>query len=211
MVDASGIPRRVTETTPAQKHNDLARRVEQQGSARRLESASIGKGGLTIRDGGKLIVDGDAQINGTLSLPKGIIDNDALSSPITTGSAGLTQQGFAVGSTGSTFAVQAIPVPDGYSKAIVMNGVSGSAWNTTSSLGYLYVASMINGSPGGEVVTPATGPGTGSATAFGVRTLSGLTPGSVITVGVYMRVGAGAWGASASNAANTNAIALFLR
>lgn len=51
----------MTPQSLAQKHNDLARTVEQQGSARRLESASVGKGGLTIKDGGSAVVrDGGA-------------------------------------------------------------------------------------------------------------------------------------------------------
>lgn len=61
MADASGIPRRVTVMTAAQSVKDLTRTVEQQGSARRLESASIGKGGLTVRNGGSITVsDGGA-------------------------------------------------------------------------------------------------------------------------------------------------------
>ena len=233
MVDTSGIPRRVTATTAAQSVKDLTRTVEQQGSARRLESASIGKAGagqvFLASDGQRFVdkdgvekirfrtsdggadFDGPVSIQGPLTLRPGSIENDSLASPVATGSAGLTQQGFALTSSRTVYASQTLDVPAGYTQALVMNGVSGNGWNSTSSSSYLYVASVINGVGGGEVVAPAAGPGMAVATAFGIRTLSGLQAGSKITVGVAMRVDGNSWAASGSNSANTNALVLFLR
>lgn len=233
MVDISGIPRRVTETTPAQKHNDLRRTVEQLTSARRLQSASIGKpenGQIFLASDGQRFVDaegierirfntadgaanfdGPVSIQGPLTLRPGSIENDSLASPIATGSAGLTQQGFALTPTRAVFAQQSVTVPPGYTQAMVMNGVSGNGWNGTSKSSYMYVSSVINGVSGGEVAAPVSGPGMAVATAFGIRTLSGLTAGATISVGVAMRVDGDSWGAFPSNTANTNALVLFLR
>lgn len=160
---------------------------------------------------GSLTVNGPAKITGTLDLPAGIIGNAALANPITTGSAGVTQQSFTLTTTAQTFAQQNITVPNGYTQALVMNGVSGNGWNNNATAGYLYVASMINGSAGGYVIAPASGSGLGFVSCFGIRTLTGLTGGSTISVGVSMYVDAGTWAASVSNSANTNALVLFLR
>ncbi|MEW1921239.1 hypothetical protein [Pseudarthrobacter oxydans] len=149
-------------------------------------------------------------ITGTLDLPAGIINNAALANPVQPGSAGLTQQNFATTTTGAAYAQASIPVPAGYSQALVMNGVSAGATNSGTTTDFLYVSASINGVTGGE--QPAqTGPGAyGSGSAFAIRTLTGLTGGS-ITVECGLRTGTGAWAAAAGNTANVNALILFLK
>lgn len=173
-----------------------------------IENALITDGSLTVN--GAATINGPMTVAGTLSLPAGIIDNEALAAPVKPGSAGLTQQNFGTTSGGAVYAQATITVPDGYSQALVMNGVMAGAVNSTTNPDYLYVASSIDGVSGGETATlaPANN-GWASATAFGIRTLTGLT-GGTITVGVWIRTGA-AWAANASATANVNTIALFLK
>ena len=154
---------------------------------------------------------GSVTISGNLSVPNGSISNAALQNPLQPGSAGLSQTNFATTTAGAIYAQQTLTVPSGYTQCLIMNGVSAGAWNNTTSGDYLYVSADINGSPGGETAQFAAGPGFGSASAFAIRTLTGLSGGQTFTVGTRVRSGAAAWAANTSTFANTNALALFLR
>ncbi|MEQ4518251.1 hypothetical protein ABLI39_02650 [Pseudarthrobacter sp. B907] len=154
--------------------------------------------------------DGSVTIRGTLNLPNGSINNAALVNPIQPGSAGLSDPGHAYTTTSTVYAQQSIAVPAGFTQALVFLGVSGGAWNNTAAYDYLYVAGDINGSAGGSTPQGAAGSSYGSASAFAIRTLSGLSGGS-ITVGCRIWTGAAGWAANGSNIANTNAIVQFLR
>lgn len=159
---------------------------------------------------GTALFKGPVVIEGTLSLPAGIINNDALSSPMEPGSAGLSQSNFAVSTTATPRAQQSIAVPPGFSRAMVMNGVSVGAVNSTASGDFLYVSASINGTGGGETPNVAYAGAYSSASAFAIRTLTGLS-GGTITAEARVRSGSAAWAANAVNVAHTNAIALFLR
>lgn len=159
---------------------------------------------------GTALFKGPVVIEGTLSLPAGIIDNDALSSPLQPGSAGLTDSNFAVMTAPTVRAQASIAVPAGYSRAMVMNGVAAGATNNSASHDFLYVAASINGTGGGETLTTVYTGTYGSASAWAIRTLTGLNGGN-ITVETRVRSGNAAWAASVANSANTNALALFLR
>jgi hypothetical protein len=149
-------------------------------------------------------------IEGTLSLPAGIINNDALAAPVRPGSGGVTQTNFALTTSPSVVAQQSIPVPSGYTQALVMNGVAAGAANSTASHDFLYVSASINGTGGGETITTVYTGTYGSASAWAIRTLTGLNGGN-ITVETRVRSGNAAWPANGANAANTNALVLFLR
>ncbi|WP_160664098.1 hypothetical protein [Pseudarthrobacter sp. ATCC 49987] len=154
--------------------------------------------------------DGSITIRGTLNLPNGSINNDALVNPVKPGSAGLSDPGHAYTTTSTVYAQQSIAVPTGFTQALVFLGVSGGAWNNTAAYDYLYVAGDINGSAGGSTPQGAAGSSYGSASAFAIRTLTGLS-GGVITVGCRVWTGAAGWAANGANIANTNAIVQFLR
>ncbi len=160
---------------------------------------------------GPLTVNGAMAVTGALSLPAGIIDNDALANPLTTGSAGHTGSNQAYTTTPTVYGAQEITVPAGFTRALVMNGVSGGGTNTGAGGDYIYIAADIDGSPGGETPTYAAAGFYASASAFGIRTLAGLTGGQTITVGVQARTGSGPWAAAGPNVVNINALALFYR
>jgi hypothetical protein len=159
---------------------------------------------------GPLNVNGAMAVTGTLSLPAGIIGNDALTAPVVISTSGLSQNNFATTTAGAVYASATVTVPAGYSQADVLCMVVGGAINSTASADFLYVASSINGIAGGETpqLAAASG-GYASAAANGIRTLTGLS-GGTITVACQIRTGA-AWAASASNFANMNATIFFRR
>jgi hypothetical protein len=159
---------------------------------------------------GPLNVNGAMAVTGTLSLPAGIVNNDALASPVSPGSAGLSDPGHAYTTTSTVYAQQSITVPAGFTQALVFLGVSAGAWNNTAAYDYIYVAGDINGSAGGSTPQGAAGSSYGSASAFAIRTLTGLSGGS-ITVGCRVWTQTAGWAASGANIANTNAIVQFLR
>ncbi len=77
------------------------------------------KGGLTIAS--QLLVTGDTRIEGTLSLPAGVIDNDALASPVHPSKFQFAVGTFATPSgTWITPLSQALVVPEGFTKALVI-------------------------------------------------------------------------------------------
>lgn len=202
--------------------------AELEKQIRELRAANVfGLTGITPQDGGtdfdgfvnvngEMTVDGDSVFNGALSilgpltLKPGSIQNDALTNPFSPGSAGLSQTNFATTTGGNVRAQQTITVPAGFTQCMVLNGVSAGSWNNTTAGDYIYVSADIDGTNGGETAQFASGPGFGSASAFAIRTLTGLTGGGTFTVGTRIRTGA-AWAASTSAFANTNAIALFIR
>lgn len=154
---------------------------------------------------------GNVRIGGTLELPAGIIGNEALASPLTTGAAGFTAQNQTFTTTATVFGTQEITVPEGFTKAVAINGVSAGGTNSTATGDYIYVSSSINNVAGGEMPTYAAAGFYGSASAFGIRTLTGLASGSVISVGVRVRTSGGTWNAMSANVVNVNAMVIFYR
>ncbi len=178
---------------------DLERAVQQLAAANPLATAGIqaDAGGFTV--------------TGTLGLPAGIIDNAALSDPIVISTAGVSQNNFAVTVAGAVFASAAITVPAGYTRADVQCMTVAGAVNDTGSADYLYVAASINAVAGGETPQAAAASGGyASAPANGIRSLTGLS-GGTITVGCQIRTGTAVWSAGTGNFANMTAVIFFRR
>jgi len=160
---------------------------------------------------GPLNIGGAARITGTLSLPAGIIDNDALSNPINYGSVGASEGSFSIDTTHRKRAVQAITIPPGFSQATVLVVANVNASNTTSSGDYLYAQAYAASGIGASSIQPiAASGGIGSASASAIQTLTGLS-GGTIEVGSYVYCAFGPWSATAYNQANVNAIVWFTR
>lgn len=180
------------------------------------KSANVfGLTGITPRNGGTdfegfVNINGPAKITGTLDLPAGIIGNAALANPVSPASAGLTQQNFATTTAGAVYAQASIAVPAGYTQALVMNGVSAGATNSGPASDFIYISASINGASGGEQPSQTAAGAYGSGSAFAIRTLTGLSGGS-ITVECRIRTGSAAWAAASGNTANVNALVLFLK
>lgn len=166
--------------------------------------------GASTTVNGPMTVNGAMAITGTLSLPAGIIDNEALANPLEPGSVGVSSIGHAVTTTNSDVAVTTITIPAGYTRAIIMCVVNCGAFNSAAVPDYLYVSARIGTAGGGELVSYAAAGTYANASASAIRTLTGLSGGTV-TVAARVRSGSTSWGAQPSNAAHVNAIALFLR
>lgn len=190
---------------------DVRRLLQQVMAANPLATAGIS----TVPDGikveGSAEFTGDMTIGGTLNLPNGIINNDALANPILTETSSNFLSNYAVGTTSTVRATVTFAVPEGFTQAVVMANPTGMAQNTTSSVDYLYVQAVVNGVNGGELYTSAgVGLGVGLASPFHT-TIYALSGGQEITVSVATRTGFNTWTASTANQANIYATVLFFR
>ena len=162
-----------------------------------------------------MTIDSNLAITGTLSLPAGIIDNDALANPTAFGANGTSAFNFALSTTSTAEASMTIPIPAGFTRALVHATVNASVENTSAVYDYFYVRANISapgsgGSTGGQGFVGLANGGWGHASGSAVTNLSGLTPGS-ITVSCLVNSGSGVWAAATSNTANVDATVTFLR
>ena len=95
---------------------------------------------------GALIVTGPMAVGGTLSLPAGIIDNDALTAPLVPLAVHADTTGISL-APGPNVAklTTTITVPAGYTQALVSVTCVISAWNQTAARDELYGGTSING------------------------------------------------------------------
>lgn len=156
-----------------------------------------------------LLPNGNAEFN-ALTLRAGIIGNDALTNPVVFGSVGGSISNFAVTTTHTIFGSQNITVPAGFTQATILAMVDTTIYNTGSA-DYLYIQGNIGGVAGGTSGVSVGGGSYNGREASAIRTLTGLTGGSTIAVGATIFTQSTTIAASASNIANINAIALFLR
>lgn len=190
---------------------------------RELSAANVfGTSGVRPKDGGtdfegyvnvngELTINGAAAITGALSLPAGIINNDALANPVQIATASNGINNYAITTTSTVRASVTLTVPAGFTEAIVIANPTAMGQNSTTSSDYLYVQAVVQTVNGGELYTAApAGLGVGLAAPFHT-TLTGLTGGDTITVGVATRAGLNTWAASTANQANIYATALYLR
>lgn len=158
---------------------------------------------------------GNVRIGGTLELPNGIINNDALASPIFTAAGYGDSYEFAVPTGETTVASATIPVPAGYTKATVTGIGAIYLYNsaTTGNFGYgrVYVDWPSGPSNFGAKIPFALGPNGGSGNSSPNRLVekSGLSGGN-ITVRLVADSDSGV-PAHAANQATINALVVFTR
>lgn len=126
------------------KLRELEQAITAERTARSLGASSITAGGLVVKgggsieidDGGSLLCSGDVAIEGTLSLPNGIIDNAALARPIEFEPIEHGVSGQNLASTMSTILATSIAVPAGFtSVGLVLNAQVGATASETMSSG----------------------------------------------------------------------------
>ncbi|MCK9599441.1 MAG: hypothetical protein M0R06_10400 [Sphaerochaeta sp.] len=120
--------------------------------------------------------------------------------------------GFTVPSeTSASVLTETITVPEGFTTVSVMVVSRVAARNTSVSSSYLYGKVMINGSGTGLWSGLFTAPGTFGITypAY-VTALTGLTPGSDLTVDIYAKADP-SWESDAANVVQMSALAVFGR
>lgn len=185
----------------------IERLLNQLTGANILSAADVfaSKGGLTIAS--ELLVTGATRIEGTLSLPRGIIDNDALTSPVVPVAFNFPTGGFGTGDGWVTVAQTTLPAPAGFTRAIVVANAGVTVTNTTSASRSIVARTVIGGSYGFMTYGPQLVPGgLGSVASNHTALLS--AGGVTISCQVWTSQ---AWAADGGNAAGVNGVVLWLR
>lgn len=208
----------------------------------RLEAANVfGLTGITPKDGGTdldgfvnvngpLVVNGTSGINGpqtvngsqtvngpmtitgTLSLPAGIIGNDALANPSTSVASHAQADSFSITTGANVEKLRAtITVPAGFTKAAVYGTATMSVYNNSGSLDSCYLAFRVNGAQIGwsnQVGAPASQRVLAVAAGSGI--ITGLN-GGTIYVSADASTGVNAWNVDNNNTINIDALVTFYR
>lgn len=164
---------------------------------------------------GNTTIGGNARITGTLSLPAGIIDNDALANPIVPAGASNTVTAFGLSTTESVVVSASAVVPAGFSRCLATGLGSIFFLNPTAAVDYVYARVFIE-APGqswwGIRPLSMVGPGNGSAALAPnwMVLLEGLNAGDVVTFSLRARTGFEPMSAS-SNLGGITGQCLFFR
>jgi hypothetical protein len=179
----------------------------------------LGPSGIIVSPDGMTIdtqlhVTGDTIVDGTLSLPAGIIDNDALSSPLRY-EAGLVNSG-ALNLTMSeqTICTHTITVPPGFTQALIMGQGSIGVVNPSPFMGSIggrvYIDDPVTGSWWGpRRFQGVTAGWDGAVNPYDAENFT-VTGGTVITVRLVALTAGSAWGATPGGG-TLNVTAFFTR
>lgn len=165
---------------------------------------------------GQVDFDGNVVISGTLSLPAGIIDNDALANPLAFSADSANGDGFAIPLAETTVASRTLLVPAGFTTAVVQGIGSVFGMNTSAALDYLFARVYIDW-PGGtaagrQLITPLTASnGSGSLSVNRQQVITGLTAGQPVTVRIAVKSSFTGLPAAPQNGASINVMATWAR
>ena len=199
---------------------DLERTVQQLAAANPLGAAGIRAvdGGIVVEGSetvnGPLTINGPATITGTLSLPAGIIGNDALQAPVYPAVYHADIQNISITNGPNVEILGAdVAVPAGYTQALVSLTITMNMTNNSASTDLADVGANINGSsPGWATVASATVGQAISLSNTVVALVNGLTGGGTFRLTGKASSGANTWpAAGSSNVMNLNATVQFLR
>lgn len=201
-------PRSYTRDDGIRQLLDKIKGIETQ--LREVTSNLLRTAGIYLSPSG-MTIDKNLAVTGTLSLPAGIIDNAALTSPVTPGFAGASATNFAVPVAGAIVCSTGILVPAGYTRAVVHVTVNATCANSTAVTDYLYVYAVAVAGHGGEAFAQASAGGRATASASAGQLVTGLVGGTNLDVQCHVRSAFAGWAANAANIANVDATCLFLR
>lgn len=196
---------------------DLERLVKELSAANPFKAMGISPmpDGLVV-DGyetvnGPLLINGPATITGTLTLPAGIIGNDALAAPLESRTTYADADGFTLTPAEQDFCATSFTVPDGYTTAVIVATGTVNTYNTNAASDYLWARAYVDSDYGRRMfaLMDATS-GPASLTVNKQVQLSGLVGGATITCKLKLSSQVGNV-TSASNGASMNAFALFTR
>lgn len=171
----------------------------------------------TARFGGNTTIGGNATITGTLSLPAGIIDNDALSEPVIPRSRSVVADNFTVVITAFTTVIDtSITVPAGCTRMqFIATGRVTAFYNNASgaAIDYLYSRLRVGSVDAGFYpLAVSNNGGSGTNTTTLADTFSGLTPGSTVPLRVDVSSDFATWsGPLTRNYARLDASFQFMR
>jgi hypothetical protein len=206
-----GFPNPRGEDWIAREITDLKRALRELAAAN-----PFGLSGVRLQNGGMVMegyqtVNGPATFTGSLDLPAGSVSNDALANPLETATASAGITNYAIDTTATVRASVTLTVPAGFTRAIVLTSAVAAGTNSGTTAEYLYASAVVSGVNGGELYTSAAAGIAASLTSPFSPTLTGLTGGDTITVGVATRAGATTWAADPTNQASISATAIFLK
>lgn len=199
---------------------DLERAVQQLAAANPFAPMGITPtpNGFTVTGtetvNGSLTVNGPAAITGTLSLPAGIIGNDALANPISATTSHIDTDNFALSTGANVEKVRAtFIVPAGFTRALVYATATMGGNNTSASTDNMYLSCTINGSgPGWSSKTAVVNGFSGDVANAATALLTGL--GSTFYVSGKASSGVNAWpapGAGNGTHMNLDVMVIYLR
>jgi len=210
----------------ASRLRDDRERLRVQGS-----TATLARSGMSVTAEDEVTVDGDfvvdgtlnvtgaAVIGGTLSLPAGIINNDALAQPVVPDAANVDTSGFSLTAAFAEKLGVDIVVPAGCSRALFNVAVWMQAYNANTTGGsdgtgsdYIYVYAKIGGTAGRYNADGVSGNGGTKTTSAGLAlSASGLTPGGTVRLGAWGSSQYTTMAVSAYNQATLTASIIWLR
>ena len=220
-----GVPGVPGANLPAGEDHIMRRLADLERAIREMRAADIlGTAGLVAAPNkltvvGELDVTGPMVVGGTLSLPAGIIDNAALTSPVVPGIVNFSTTGFAVTTVYSDVAATTIIVPPGCTQllATCTAGATVINHNTTGGgdgAGYdgLRCRVSLNGSVSDDYIWGVSGSGGfTSAASSGSFYVPSLTPGAVLPISTQVHSGYQSLAADVGNGASINATLVWLR
>lgn len=171
---------------------------------------SVGPDGLTIDS--ELLVTGATRIEGTLSLPAGIIDNDALANPVKIVGASGATLGFGLPAVNTVLHSEPIVVPVGYTEATVeVTSTVSYLGNAAEEDSYVRCQAGVNSTFGTAQTAYLYMADAITMSAKAVVNLTGLTPGDTIYGRASGYALAGSQAPLASNTAHVAVVAFFTR
>lgn len=197
---------------------ELERFVQELAAARKLENATIGKGGIRVdAEGlirsttfdGNLAADNPGTAGWALGADRLVLGGQFVT-PLGFGRGDERESDFAITTTQVARAEAFIDVPSWATEAIVFSGHVAQGLTDEPSGDYLTIQGEIDGSGGQGANFLAFAAGASAAgTVVHNRLLTSL--GTRISIATRLNSTAGSWGASSVNFASSTAIALFTR
>jgi len=160
---------------------------------------------------GNTTIGGNAAITGTLSLPAGIINNDALTSPVEPESRWLDASNFGLTTAWVAKVTISVVVPAGFTQMQVMAAGRLNAVNSTAAADALYSKITIGAATQSGFPIPVLAGGANTSVTALTTTLTGLTSGGTVSIVLWGLTGNAAWATSAANAADLSVSLLWLR
>jgi hypothetical protein len=152
-------------------------------------------------------------------IPLGSLPPELLTDPLIVKPGINSVASFAVDTSSTARAEVAIPIPEGFSRAIVSVNAFGRGVNSSGGVGTLNVQARAVTPAVSQQSTPITSTVAAGGTATAGTALvhlfenldDPLVAGLDVTISTVMFVSAGTWAADALNRATTNGFAMFLR
>jgi hypothetical protein len=227
VIDAWSGPTPVSNQFPANEPNGIRKLLDKITALERQikESTSnlLRTAGIYLSPTG-MTIDSNLALTGTLSLPAGIIGNDALTSPVVPQSVFGSVSNFALTArhpvtTADVISTTTITVPAGVTSAVVtvlsrVFAINNNSTGGTNGAGsdYLYAQTGIAGFL--DTCLPLSTGGSGGSniniSPF-AKVLTGLTPGGTFTITIGACSDYLNWAASASNLATVSGNILWFR